>query len=221
MGEQSQEREPAWLLSTYRTARDRDGHLIIRAASPLGPILGCAVPTAFGALLTLTFKAAGASALLVLFALLVICGLVYNGSRVWICAPAFIQVAHGLGRLRVRTGARHVAGSVVLRREIWRRDLGSTDTVSVGVEGSRRIKVLSVHNWVGRESRVASGGMGSLARSGPVVESAASPLRPWANETLLPAVSEAVSELTELVQRELAVPLIFECEKVGAKPRGR
>jgi hypothetical protein len=74
---------------------------------------------------------------------------------------------------------------------------------------------------VGRESRVASGGMGSLARSGPVIVSAASPLRPWANETLMPAVSEAVSELAEILQRELAVPLVYECEQIGARPRGR
>src|SRR5690349_10629321 len=213
--------EPTWLLSTYRTERDRDGRLIIRAASPLGPILGCAIPTAFGALVTLTFKAAGASALLVLFAVLVIGVLAFNGSRTWICANGAIQVAHSLAGARLRTGIKHPAASVVLRREIWRRDLGSTDTVYVAAKDARRVKVLSVHNWIERESRVASGGMGSLARSGPVVTSAPSPLRPWANETLLPAVSEAVSELTELLQEELAVPLIFECEKVGAKPRGR
>lgn len=221
MGDQSQGREPAWLLSTYRTERDRDGRLIIRAASPLGPILGCAIPTAFGALLTLTFKAAGASALLVLFAVLMIGVLAFNGSRIWICANGAIQVAHSLAGARLRTGVKHAAASVVLRREIWRRDMGSTDTVFVAAKDSRRVKVLSVHNWTGRESRVASGGMGSLARSGPVVTSAPSPLRPWANETLLPAVSEAVSELTELLRGELAVPLIFECERVGAKPRGR
>ena len=209
MGDQSQEPATTWLLSLYRTERDPSGSLLISVASPLGPILGCAVPAAFGALVTLMFRAAGASALLVLFAVIVIGVLAYNGSRLWICGP------------RRRAGATHTARSVVLRRDLWRADAGSTDTVFVADDSSHRLKVLSVHNWAGRESRVASGGMGSLARSGPVVVSAPSPLRPWANETLMPAVSEAVSELAEILQRELAVPLVYECEQIGAKPRGR
>lgn len=221
MGEQSQEGEPAWLLSMYRTERDAGGRLVIRVASPLGPILGCALPAAFGALVTLIFRAAGASALLVLFAVIVIGVLAYNGSRVWICGPGTIQPAHGLGRARIRTGAVHMVRSVVLRRELWRAEMGSTDTVYATVENDRRLKILGVHNWAGRESRVASGGMGSLARSGPVVASAPSPLRPWANDQLMPAVSEAVSELTEILRRELGVPLIFECEQIGARPKGR
>ena len=221
MGGQSQEPATTWLLSLYRTERDASGRLLISVASPLGPILGCAVPAAFGALVTLMFRAAGASALLVLFALLVIGVLAYNGSRVWICGPGTIQPAHAFFGARVRSGAEHVARSVVLRRDLWRADAGSTDTVYVADESSRRLKILSVHNWVGRESRVASGGMGTLARSGPVIVSAPSPLRPWANETLMPAVSEAVSELAEILQQELAVPLVYECEQIGARPRGR
>jgi hypothetical protein len=220
MGDQSQEPATTWLLSLYRTQRDVSGRLLISVASPLGPILGCAVPAAFGALLTLTFRAAGASALVVLFAVLVIGVLAFNGSRVWICSAGTIQPAHAFWGAR-RSGAAHTARSVVLRRELWRADAGSTDTVLVADDSLHRLKVLSVHNWVGRESRVASGGMGSLARSGPVIVSAASPLRPWANETLMPAVSEAVSELAEILQRELAVPLVYECEQIGARPRGR
>ena len=221
MGDQSQEPATTWLLSLYRTQRDASGDLVISVASPLGPILGCAVPAAFGALVTLTFRAAGASALLVLFALMVIGVLAYNGSRIWICGPGTIQPARAFWGARLRSGAPRTARSVVLRRELWRADAGSTDTVFVADDSSHRFKVLSVHNWVGRESRVASGGMGSLARSGPVVISAASPLRPWANETLMPAVSEAVSELAEILQQELAVPLVYECVQIGAKPRGR
>ncbi len=221
MGDQSQEPATAWLLSQYRTERDPNGSLLISVASPLGPILGCAVPAAFGALVTLMFRAAGASALLVLFAVIVIGVLAYNGSRLWICGPGTIQPAHALWGARLRAGATHTARSVVLRRDLWRADAGSTDTVYVADDSAHRLKVLSVHNWAGRESRVASGGMGSLARSGPVVVSAPSPLRPWANETLMPAVSEAVSELAEILQRELAVPLVYECEQIGAKPRGR
>ena len=221
MGDQSQEPATTWLLSLYRTQRDSSGRLVISVASPLGPILGCAVPAAFGALLTLTFRAAGASALLVLFAVLVIGVLVYNGSRIWICGPGTIQAAHAFWGARLRSGGTHTARSVVLRRELWRADAGSTDTVFVADDSLHRLKVLSVHNWAGRESRVASGGMGSLARSGPVIISASSPLRPWANETLMPAVSEAVSELAEMLQLELAVPLVYECEQIGARPRGR
>jgi len=222
MSEQSQEHTTQWLQSTYRTQRDPDGRLVIRGASPIGPILGCAVPVAFGALVTLAFRAAGASALLILFALVVIAVLAYNGSRIWIVGPGSIQASHALGRVRFRASHAHAANGVVLRRELWQKDLGSTDTVYVAVELPRRMKVLSVHNWVGRESRVASGGGGSLARSGPVVLTAPSPLRPWANETLMPAVSEAVSELATILQEQLNVSLVYECERVvGSKPRGR
>ena len=221
MGDQSQDAETTWLLSLYTTKRDPSGRLLVSVASPLSPILGCAVPAAFGALVTLMFRAAGASALLVLFAVLVIGVLAYNGSRLWICGPGTIQPAHAFWGARLPGGATHTARSVVLRRELWRADAGSTDTLYVADDTSRRLKILSIHNWVGRESRVASGGMGSLARSGPVVISAPSPLRPWANETLMPAVSEAASELAEILQHELAVPVVYECVQIGAKPRGR
>lgn len=221
MGDQSREPATTWLLSQYRTHRASDGRLVVAAASPLGPIIGCAVPAAFGALVTLMFRAAGASALLVLFALLVTGVLAYNGARIWICGPNTIQAARAFWGARLGAGATRKVRSIVLRRELWRADAGSTDTLYVNVEPAHRMKILSVHNWVGRESRVASGGMGTLARSGPVVVSAPSPLRPWANETLLPAVSEAVSELAEILQRELAVPVGFECEQIGARPRGR
>ncbi len=222
MGEHSREPATQWLQSTYRTARDPDGRLVISSASPLGPVLGCGVPVAFGALVTLAFRAAGASALLLVFGLVVISVLVYNGSRIWIVGPGSIQVGHALGRARFRTGQMHAAQSVVVRRELWQKDLGSTDLVLVGIESPRRMKVLGVHNWVGRESRVASGGTGSLSRSGPVVVSAPSPLRPWANETLMPAVSEAVSELATILQEQLNVSIVYECETVvGSKPQGR
>jgi predicted MFS family arabinose efflux permease len=221
MGDQSQEHAGAWLLSQYRTRRASDGRLVIANASPLGPILGCAVPAAFGALVTLMFRAAGASALLVLFAVVVIGVLAFNGSRIWICGQGTIQTARSFWGARVFAGAPHTTRSVILHRDLWRTDAGSTDTVFVNVQPDHRLKILSVHNWVGRESRVASGGMGSLARSGPVVLSAPSPLRPWANDTLLPAVSEAVSELAGILQRELGVPVLYECEQIGARPRGR
>jgi len=206
MGDQSQEPAKTWLLSLYRTERDPGGRLLISVASPLGPILGCAVPAAFGALVTLMFRAAGASALLVLFAVVVIGVLAYNGSRLWVCGPGTIQPARAFWGVR-RAGATHTARSVVLRRELWRADAGSTDTVYVADDSSRRLKILSVHNWVGRESRVASGGMGSLARSGPVIISAPSPLRPWANETLLPAVSEAAGVQVRADRSQAARPL--------------
>ncbi|HET7465467.1 MAG TPA: hypothetical protein VFL29_02260 [Candidatus Dormibacteraeota bacterium] len=221
MADQSQEPVNGWLLSQYRTERMPDGRLRIAVASPLGPMIGCAVPAAFGALVTLMFRAAGASALLVLFALLVIGVLAYNGARTWICGPGTIQSARAFWGVRLGSGPTRPVRSVVLRRELWRADAGSTDTVYVNTEPAHRLKILSVHNWVGRESRVASGGMGTLARSGPVVLSAPSPLRPWANDTLRPAVSEAVSELTSILEHELGVPVLYECEQIGARPRGR
>jgi hypothetical protein len=221
MGDELREPASTWLQSHYRTERAADGRLVLHAASPLGPILGCAIPALVAALLLVFFRAAGAGALLVLFALAVIGVLAYNGSRVWICGAGTIRAAHALGGSRARPGSTQSVRSVVLRRELWRADAGSTDTIYVMVQPAVRLKIISVHNWVGRESRVASGGTGSLARSGPVVASAPSPLRPWANETLMPAVSEAVSELADVLQRELEVPVLYECEKIGTKPRGR
>ncbi len=167
MGDQSQEPATTWLESLYRTQRDASGRLVISVASPLGPILGCAVPAAFGALIMVMFRASGASALLVFFAVVVIGVLAYNGSRIWICGRGTIQAAHAFWGGRLRSGRTHMARSVVLRRELWRADAGSTDTVFVADDSSHRLKVLSVHNWVGRESRVASGGMcTSASRSG-------------------------------------------------------
>lgn len=221
MGDQSRDEATTWLQSQYRTRRAADGRLVVHAASPLSPILGCAIPALVAALVLVFFRAAGAGALIVLFALAVTGVLLYNGSRMWICGPGTIRATHGLGGLGGRPGATQSVRSVVLRRELWRADAGSTDSIYVLVQPAVRLRIISVHNWVGRESRVASGGTGSLARSGPVVASAASPLRPWANETLMPAVSEAVSELADILTGELGVPVVYECERIGTKPRGR
>lgn len=221
MGDQPRDSPAMWLQSQYRTTRAADGRLVIHAASPLSPILGCAIPALVAALLLVFFRAAGAGALIGLFAVAVIGVLAYNGSRAWICGPGTIRATHALGNPRVRPGATQSVRSVVLRRELWRADAGSTDSIYVMVQPAARLKIISVHNWVGRESRLASGGTGSLARSGPVVASAPSPLRPWANETLMPAVSEAVGEIADILTRELEVPVIYECEKIGTKPRGR
>lgn len=221
MGDELREPPPSWLLSQYRTERAADGRLVIHAASPLSPILGCAIPALVAAFFLVFFRAAGAGALIVLFALAVIAVLVYNGSRVWICGAGTIQTAHAMFGVRARSSSTQSVRSVVLRRELWRADAGSTDSIYVMVQPAVRLKIISVHNWVGRESRVASGGTGSLARSGPVVASAPSPLRPWANETLMPAVSEAVGELVEVLTSAMEVPVLYECEKIGTKPRGR
>lgn len=221
MADEKSEPATGWLQSQYRTERATDGRLVIRAASPLGPILGCAIPALVAALLLVFFRAAGAGGLISLFAFGVIAVLAYNGSRMWICGTGTIQAAHALVGVRPRSGSGQAVRSVILRRELWRADAGSTDSLYVMVQPAARLKIISVHNWVGRESRVASGGTGSLARSGPVVASAPSPLRPWANETLMPAVSEAVSELADVLTREMGVPVVYECEKIGTKPRGR
>jgi hypothetical protein len=113
------------------------------------------------------------------------------------------------------------AQSVVLKRELWPSKRGSTDQVIVEVESDRRIKILSVHNWAGHESRLASGGRGSLSRSGPLVPAAPEPVKKAFDTSLLWLASEAVRELTEVLHRELGATLKFECEDTAVRPRGR
>ena len=161
------------------------------------------------------------SVLLVLFALVVIPILLYNGARAWICGTGMIQQGIAIGPRRWFRKPQQAAQSVVLRREVWSSKRGSTDQVIVEAGSDRRMKILSVHNWAGHESRLANGGTGSLSRSGPLVPAAREPLKKAFDTSLLWLASEAVRELTEVLHRELDVPLKFECEDTGLRPRGR
>jgi hypothetical protein len=221
VGDTTPEPSVTTLLSQYRVEREPDGRLMLRAASPLGPVLGCAVPTAFVAVAALIVRAAGVSVLLLLFALIVTSILLYNGSRAWLCSPGLIQRGLAIGSWRWFARPPQGAQSVVLKRELWPSKRGSTDRVIVELGSNRRMKVLSVHNWAGHESRIASGGTGSLARSGPVVPAAPEPLKRAVDTSLLWLSSEAVRELTEVLHRELGAPLKFECQDTSVRPRGR
>jgi hypothetical protein len=192
---------------------------MIRAASPLGPVLGCAVPTVFVSVAAWIVGAAGVTALLVLFALVVITILLYNGARAWLCGTGLIQPGIAVGPRRWYGRPQQAAQAVVLKREVWSSKRGSTDMVLVEVGSDRRVKVLSVHNWAGHESRLASGGRGSLSRSGPMVPSAPDPLKKAFDTSLLWLASEAVRELTDVLHRELGAPLKFECEETALRPR--
>jgi hypothetical protein len=157
----------------------------------------------------------------VLFALVVIPILLYNGARAWVCGTGMIQQGIAIGPRRWFRRPQQAAQSVVLRREVWSSKRGSTDQVIVEAGPDRRLKILSVHNWAGHESRLASGGTGSLSRSGPMVPAAREPLKKAYDTSLLWLASEAVRELIEVLHRELDVSLKFECEDTGLRPRGR
>jgi hypothetical protein len=219
MGDTTPEPGEGTLLSHYRADREPDGRLMIRAASPMGPVLGCAVPAAVVSLAALIVRAPAVTVLLVLFALVVIPILLYNGARAWVCGPGMIQPGVAFGPRRWFRRPPQPASSVVLRREVWSSKRGSTDSVICEVGSARRLKILSVHNWAGHESRLASGGRGSLSRSGPVVPSAPAPLRKATDTSLLWLASEAVRELTEVLHRELGAPLKFECDETALRPR--
>lgn len=219
MGDTTPEPSATALLSGYRAEREPDGRLMIRAAPPVGPVLGCAVPVVVVSALALIVGAAAVTVLLLLFALVVIPILLYNGARAWLCGRGMIQQGLAIGRRRWFRRPQLAAQSVVLRREVWSSKRGSTDQVIVEVEPDRRMKILGVHNWAGHESRLASGGRGSLSRSGPMVPAAPDALKMAYDTSLLWLASEAVRELTEVLHRELGATLKFECEETALRPR--
>jgi hypothetical protein len=205
------------LYSHYETHRDANGDLVVMMPWPGRPLLGCAAPAAvvaIGAWLTARFANAdgmyGLSAMTALFAVIVIPIVVYQSSHAWILSPGFIKPAATLaGRLWPHSSWLH-AGSVVLKRELWPANGGSTDTVWVMTDGTPSpLKVARVYNWDGNESRLANGGTGSLARSGSTVPSAPAPLFVAADVNLKMSVSEAISEIADLFALELGVPLAY------------
>lgn len=217
------------LRSHYSTWRDPDGRLVIRAASARGPVLGCLIPTALVVALGSLVALVGGFPLMfgppvvaLIFAVIAIPILFRQGTRAWVLGPRSIQPATAVGRRQWRAPSPRAAQSVVLKREVWRgkrRGAGSTDTVSVVTDRDSRIAVLSVYNWAGQESRLASAGAGSLARAAPSVPPAPKPLAATADATLMASVSDAVSELADILVSELGVAIKYECAETLVRPR--
>jgi hypothetical protein len=164
----------------------------------------------------------GPPALALLFAAIAIPILLRQGTRAWILGPGSVQEVTSIGTRPWRAKTPRVARSIVLRREVWRRRrgrTGSTDTVYVVTDRDARLTVVRVYNWAGQESRLASGGAGSLARAAPTVPAAREPLARTANVNLASAVSEAVRELVELLRSELGVAVAYETGDTLQGPR--
>jgi hypothetical protein len=229
MGDTTSRPPVTHLLSHYTTWRDQDSRLVLQTASVRGPVLGCLVPTAL-VVVTCSLVAVvgdfpgmfGPPALALLFAAIAIPVLLRQGARMWILGPGSVQEATFIGGRRWRVKAPRVARSIVLRREVWRRRrgrTGSTDTVSVVSDRDARLTIVRVYNWAGQESRLASGGAGSLARAAPTIPAAREPLAITANVTLASAVSDAVRELVELLRNELGVAVAYESGETLQGPR--
>jgi hypothetical protein len=204
------------LLSQYKTDRDAEGHLVLMMPWPGRPLLGCAAPVAIVAIavwflsqLSHTSNLYGMAGMALFFAIIVIPIVIYQNTHAWILRRGFIRQATTLGPRYWPQSEWLEARSIVLQRELWPSGRGSTDKVLVVTDGNFALRVASVYNWDGHESRLASGGMGSLARSGPTVASAPAPLAASADANLKSWVSEAIHEITDLVVLELGVPLAF------------
>jgi hypothetical protein len=226
MADAAPERSPTRLLSHYKAVRDPDGHLVLMMPWPGSPLLGCALPAVImslvGGVLAIfghSPVAYGIPVIALLFAAIVILTLIYQSSHAWVLSRGQIRRATTF-RSRYWTGSRWLgARSVVLKRAFWPSGRGSTDRVFVVTDRASPLNVLSVYNWDGQESRLASGRTRSLARSGPLVPDAAKPMATTADETLRASASEAVREMTDLLLHELGVQLSFECEKLAPPPR--
>ena len=219
---------PRRLLSHYKISRDPDGHLVLLMPWPGSSLLGCVVPAAIvslvGALLGLVGSspvAYGIPALALVYAAIILVVLTYQGSHAWVLSPGRIKRGATFGS-RYWAGSRwSPAASVVLKRVMWPSGHGSTDIVLVVTGRDRRSSILTVFNWYGNESRLATGGTRSLARTGPLVPVSPRSMAVAADETLRSAVSEAVGEMTDLLVDELGVPLSFECVAAPPQPRQR
>jgi hypothetical protein len=155
------------------------------------------------------------------FAVIFILVLAYQGSRVFVLMPGQMKQGEKLGA-RYWAGSRwSPASGVVLKRAMWPSGRGSTDKVLVVTGRAARSSVLTVFNWKGSESRLATGGKRSLARTGPIVPDAPRAMSTAADETLRSAVSPAVGEIADLLVSELGVPLSFECEEAPPPPPQR
>jgi hypothetical protein len=219
---------PGRLLSHYKVSRDSDGHLVLLMPWPGGSLLGCAAPAVaisiIGGLLALIGNSPVAAAIPVFalsFAVIFVVMLAYQGSHAWVVKAGEIKRGTTFGD-RYWAGSRwSPARSVVLKRVMWPSGRGSSDRVFVVSSRGARSSLLTVLNWDGSESRLATGGRRSLARTGPIVPDAGRPSSTAADETLKSAVSESVREMAELLVNELHVPLLFECEVAPPPPPRR
>jgi hypothetical protein len=219
---------PGRLLSHYKVSRDPDGHLVLLMPWPGGSLLGCAAPAVaisiVGGLLALIGHSPVAVTIPIFalsFAVIFVVVLAYQGSHAWVVKPGEIKRGTTFGD-RYWAGSRwSPARSVVLKRVMWPSGRGSSDRVFVVSKRGARSSLLTVLNWDGSESRLATGGRRSLARTGPIVPDAERPMAAAADGTLKAAVSESVSEMADLLATELRVPLLFECEVAPPPPPRR
>jgi hypothetical protein len=195
---------------------------------PGSSLFGCAVPAATVALVGAVLALVGHSPVgygipfvALVFAAIIIGVLTYQGSHAWVWSRG--QMKRGLTfRNRYWVGSRpSPVRSVILKRLMWPSGRGSSDRVFVVTDKGARSSVLTVFNWDGNESRLATGGRRSLARTGPLVPDAPRPMAIAADETLRSCVSQAVSEIADILVDELGVPLSFECEKAPPLPPSR
>ena len=187
---------------------------------PGGSLLGCAVPAAIvslvGGVLALIGQSPLAYAipgLVLTFAAIVIVVLAYQGTHAWVLSPGLIRRGWTIGNRYWARPRWAPVRALVLKRVMWPSGRGSSDRVFLVNLKGRRSSILTVFNWDGRESRLATGGRRSLARTGPLVPDARRPMATAADESLMASVSDAVTELADLLVSELGVPLSFECEK--------
>lgn len=207
------------LLSHYKVSRDSDGDLVLLMPWPGSSLLGCALPAVaisiVGGLLALVANspvAWGIPVVALSFAVIFLVVLAYQGSHAWVLKPGQLKRGTTFGD-RYWPGSRwSTARSVVIKRRLWPSGRGSSDRVYVVSARGARSSLLTVFNWNGAESRLATGGQRSLARTGPIVPSASRPTAEAGDETLKSAASEAVGEMADLLVTELGVPLTFECE---------
>lgn len=219
---------PGRLLSHYKVSRDADGNVVLLMPWPASSLLGCAVPAAIVSIVGLLFALVGGSpvaygipAVALPFAAIFIFVLAYQGSHAWVLMPGQIKRGTTFGN-RYWAGSRwSPASTVVLKRVMWPSGRGSTDRLLVVTGRNARSGLLTVFNWNGNESRLATGGRRSLARTGPVVPEAPRAMATAGDETLRSAVSPAVGEMADLLVNELGVPLSFECEKAPPPPPPR
>ena len=195
---------------------------------PGSSLLGCAAPAAIvsvvGGLLALVGQsplAYGIPVVALTFAAIVIVVLIYQGTHAWVLSGGQIRRGWTIGNRYWARARWSPVRSLVLKRVMWPSGRGSSDRVFVVTGRAARSSVLTVFNWNGNESRLATGGSRSLARTGPVVPDAPRPMAAAADETLSSAVSPAVGELADLLVSELGVSLTFECEKAPPPPRPR
>ncbi len=210
---------PGRLLSHYKVSRDPDGNLVLLMPWPGSSLLGCVVPAVVVAIIGGLLALVGHSpvawdipVVALLFAAIFVVVLAYQGSHAWVLKPGEIKRGTTFGN-RYWPGSRwSPARSVVLKRAIWPSGRGSSDRLYVVSDRGARSALLTVFNWNGNESRLATGGRRSLARTGPLVPDARRPMALAANEALKSTASDAVAEMADLLVTELGVPLSFECE---------